>query len=174
MSSTRNMYCFGVSAVVCLSIGLPTFLMGCNEHFYPAGCVAYRVEPTATVDALYISKSECCIQYTRVNDVQLCVNWVTCYYSSAHFDVGCTYQLDNTYSTEDSARNNLFSQFPIGSKHLVYIERAKPDKCSGNIQRVTTDLPNTGIAFLTLTGFFIIALIISCISCKVTHKPEIV
>ena len=177
MASPPILCCFSLSALVCLAIGLPTYLMGCNDRFYPTGCVAYRIEPKATVDAHYVSSSESCVVYMTVNDIQMCTVWETVYGGSVHFVVGCQYGLDNLYKSEDGARNALINNYPIGSTHLVYIERARPDTCSANSKRVTNDLPITGITFLTLTGVFLLALIVACISCtscKSASRPEIV
>lgn len=137
-------------ALVCFIIGLPTYLMGCNDSVYPAGCVGYYVG-TGTVAGTDIKQTVCSYCY-QAGAVTVC-NSYPCYEAYVRYDV-CANML-GTWSIRSDAQHEL-NKYSIGTKETVFREKSKPSVCTNNVKRVTVDLPITGVVFLTLTGFFLI------------------
>ena len=141
-----------ISLVCLLSIGLPTYLLGCNNTMYPQGCVGYY-EDTGVVQSHKITENKC--------------EAGTCYHLSIEFDV-CNYDLGTFYDM--SSMLCSANKYPIGYKYDVYRTRVNTDNCITDSIRVTNDLPITGIVFLVLAGINMLVIVLSLIMCKDRKK----
>ena len=135
-------------AIVCLIIGLPTFLVGCNATNYKFGCVAYSV-----VDA-HVQKSWIDIEICQncYNDGTMCDDYI-CYGAFVDWNV-CTEKI-GTWWNKDNAEAKAALYRP-GDQYTVWITKAKPVTCTSDGSSVMVALPIVGITFFTLTGFFLI------------------
>jgi hypothetical protein len=143
-----------IFSVVFLTIGMSTYMMGCNTTLYPAGCVAYSPE-VAIVNSTGTSSEECCIFYTKINDVQICSLYKKCWHGVVYFDT-CTYDDGMITFDESYARTSINERYKLGNVMTVFRERRDMGKCTPDMMQVQTTLPIVGIVFLCLSGLMII------------------
>jgi len=139
-----------IASFVFFTIGLPTYLMGCNDTLYPLGCVGY-FKGDGVVQSTNVSPTTC-QQCQQVGDTNICIPY-TCYNAVVQFDV-CKYIIGD-YSSQSDAQS-IVSNYHIGSKYILYRLKSTPDQCTTNSKMVTTDLPITGVFFLGLFGIVMI------------------
>jgi hypothetical protein len=151
-----------IISIVFLIIGLPTYLMGCNDTLYPLGCVGY-FKSVGIVQSTYVSQSICqkCVLVGKNN---VCTAY-TCYNAIIQFDV-CKYDI-GSYTSQSDAKSAV-SYYQVGNKYILYRLKSTPDQCSTNSKMVTTDLPITGVFFLTLFCIIIIINLVGILIFKLT------
>jgi hypothetical protein len=152
--------CLITTTVAFLTIGLTTYLLGCNNVVYPAGCVGYYAD-VGIVQNSGVSKITC-QSCTTINKVNVCHPY-TCYNSVVNFNI-CTADLGSPRSIQDA--ENLLNSYKPGTQHNVYRLKTQPNQCTANTKMVTNDLPIVGIFFLTLTAIPVIILCIIYLMCK--------
>jgi len=153
--------CVFVCAAICLCIGLPTYLVGCNDTAYPAGCVAYAVKQ-GVVERASTSQETCerCSSKSGSSGTRtVCVPY-TCYSAHVQWDI-CSEKLGTWSSFRDA--ENAASAFSAGKKATVWVSKSDASTCTSNSARVTTSLPIVGITFLTLMGVFSLAGVVAAL-----------
>jgi hypothetical protein len=144
-----------VCSGIFLMIGLPTYLMGCNDSLYPAGCVGYKVD-TGIVQSTSIDARTCQTCYSDGNGGQWC-SYYECYGFTVYYDV-CT-EVHETYDKQSDAEVAARS-YIHGLKETVFRQKADLNSCTNNSQQVTVNLPITGVTFLVLSGAALVSILI--------------
>lgn len=183
----------GISAFICLCVGLPTYLCGCDPVIDPY-CYRYNTA-TAYPIAHYITSHTCsnCVLRTQTcNDVcsrsyrgtedepritchQVCTlictvyNYYPCYDSYVILTYSnnntCILQVTNDDISSQDAYDNSVSLYPNNIEVTIYLD---DDTCYSQSQ--VRDLAIVGLVFLCLMGLFLIPIIIQLlISCHITR-----
>ena len=147
--------CLGIAALVCLIIGLPTYLVGCNETLYPGGCVAYTVKEGVVRSTSTDEETcqECTTIYTGETSTVVCIPY-TCYGAFVQWDL-CEEKLGTWSSSSDA--QNAADIYHCGTRKTVWVTKDDPAMCTSDSAQVTTALPIVGITFLVLMGVFALA-----------------
>ena len=140
-----------VLASVFFIIALPTYLMGCNDTLYPAGCAAYFVQSGVVSGSR--TDAETCQSCQYVGKNLICIPY-TCYGAFVDFGV-CEHKI-GTYGDTTSATNAANAYDP-GASATLYRLKSDPSSCTDNTEQVTVLLPRVGIAFFVLFGLAVLA-----------------
>ena len=128
--------------------------MGCNTEFYQYGCAGYD-KVTGIVANSYTTKTSCSKCYKSGNS-QICTTY-TCYVASVDWSV-CVERI-GTWGDESEAQN-VANRYYKGLEMTLWVPKATTGECTSNSEKVSTDLPLTGIVFLSISGAFALTLII--------------
>lgn len=157
-----------VALIISLVIGLPTFLMGCNSEYYKYGCVGY--ERVNGVVANSYTQQMICNRCYKSGNTQICTSY-TCYGAYVDWSV-CVEQLGH-WSDEKDAESTA-NRYYKGLQMTVWVEKSGTKECTSNSEKVSTDLPITGIVFLSISGAIALTLIIVLIVGSLSKSPRLI
>lgn len=156
-------------AAVFFIIGLSTFLSGCGTKI-PNTCFTYY-ETEGTIYGSQITNhmcSECAKKDSKKKCVQY--NYYTCYdgyvkirYSSANKT--CLYDAYNDEKYFTDLQNKLAYYYPVGQTDTLFVSKTDNSECSLDDDGLQ-GLTYTGITFLSLCGFALVA----CFVFYIIHK----
>lgn len=158
---------FTTGAVIFLSIGLTTYLIGCDAKIQPF-CINYNIVDGNVTD--YIITPHNCTKCLQLN---YCYQYeeYTCYDGSVQFTYNRNNVTDhcniNMYSNEDVPTTDYELSYPLGTYYQLYISKTD-NNC--HFKSFAQELSRVGLVFLCLFAMTVIIGIIY--ECHYSYKDK--